>query len=83
MELASGAEDTPDIVQVFALASWVENGYIIPCFDVVSMAEHINTLVDNDSERSSLSKYSTLNSSKFEPASIVEQWTNLIYEITK
>ena len=30
MELASGAEDTPDIVQVFALASWVENGYIIP-----------------------------------------------------
>ena len=59
------------------------NGYIIPCFDIASMAEHINTLVDNDSERSSLSQYSTLNSSKFAPASIVEQWTNLIYEITK
>lgn len=59
------------------------NGYIIPCFDITSMAEHINALVDNVSERSSLSKYSTLNNSKFSPASIVEQWTNLIYEITK
>ena len=29
MELASGGDDTPDIVQVFSLASWVENGYII------------------------------------------------------
>ena len=28
MELASGADDTADIVQVFNMAQWVENGYL-------------------------------------------------------
>ncbi|MBQ1827048.1 MAG: extracellular solute-binding protein, partial [Erysipelotrichaceae bacterium] len=28
MELASGADDTADIVQVFGMAQWVENGYL-------------------------------------------------------
>ena len=33
MELASGGEDTPDIVQVFSLADWANQGYIIPLDD--------------------------------------------------
>ena len=30
MELASGGDDTADIVQVFDVAGWADNGYIIP-----------------------------------------------------
>ncbi|MBR4421502.1 MAG: ABC transporter substrate-binding protein [Erysipelotrichaceae bacterium] len=30
MELASGGDDTADIVQVFDVANWADNGYIIP-----------------------------------------------------
>jgi len=33
MELASGGEDTADIVQVFDVANWSDNGYIIPLDD--------------------------------------------------
>ena len=30
MELASGGDDTADVVQVFDVANWADNGYIIP-----------------------------------------------------
>ena len=30
MQLAAGGEDTPDIIQVFNLADYVDNGYILP-----------------------------------------------------
>ena len=30
MELASGGDDAPDVVQVFSMADWVNQGYIIP-----------------------------------------------------
>ena len=33
MELASGGDDAPDVVQVFGMADWVNNGYILPLDD--------------------------------------------------
>ena len=33
MELASGGDDTADIVQVFDVAGWSDNGYILPLDD--------------------------------------------------
>ncbi len=33
MELASGGDEAPDIVQVFSLADWANQGYIIPLDD--------------------------------------------------
>ena len=30
MELASGGDEAPDVVQVFSMADWVNQGYIIP-----------------------------------------------------
>ena len=33
MELASGGDEAPDLVQVFSMADWVNQGYIIPLDD--------------------------------------------------
>ncbi len=33
MELASGGEDAPDVVQVFAVSDWANQGYILPLDD--------------------------------------------------
>ena len=33
MELASGGDDAPDVVQVFGMADWVNNGYILALDD--------------------------------------------------
>ncbi|MBR2669702.1 MAG: extracellular solute-binding protein [Solobacterium sp.] len=33
MELASGGDESPDLVQVFSMADWVNQGYIIPLDD--------------------------------------------------
>ena len=33
MELASGGDDAPDVVQVFSMADWVNNGYILALDD--------------------------------------------------
>ena len=35
MSLSSGDETTPDLVQVFAMAQWVENGYLQPLDDYI------------------------------------------------
>ena len=33
MELASGGDDAPDVVQVFAVSDWANQGYILPLDD--------------------------------------------------
>ena len=36
MELASGGDDAPDVVQVFSVADWANQGYIIPLDDYLN-----------------------------------------------
>ena len=50
------------------------NGYLIDCFDVDSMAEKINELIENDEKRKEFSNKALVGTEKFSLENVIEQW---------
>ena len=50
------------------------NGYLIDCFDVDSMAEKINELIENDKKRKEFSNKALVGTEKFSLENVIEQW---------
>ena len=58
-----------------------ENGFLVPCFDVESIAEKINELIEQPKLRQALSEGALLDTDKMDYGGIVSQWKKLIFEV--
>lgn len=59
------------------------NGYLIDCFDVDSMAEKINELIENDKKRKEFSNKALVGTEKFDLSKISSQWKELFVDVMK
>ena len=59
-----------------------KNGYLVENYDVEKMSQLINQLIENDELRVSFSQNSMLDTDKFSKEKIVQQWVELIEEMT-
>ena len=59
-----------------------ENGYLIENFDVKQMSQKIIELIRNDELRLRFSRNAMLDTDKFNKKRIIEQWIELIEEMT-
>ena len=59
-----------------------ENGYLIENFDVKQMSQKIIELIENDELRLRFSRNAMLDTDKFNKKRIIEQWIELIEEMT-
>ena len=59
-----------------------ENGYLIENFDINQMSQLIIQLIENDELRENFSQKSMLDTEKFSKEKIIQQWVDLIEEMT-
>lgn len=59
------------------------DGILIPAFDTEKMAEKICELIEDDKKRADFSSHTKDNLHKYQKDSIVNQWVNLVEELTK
>ncbi len=60
-----------------------KNGTIVPCYDIVKMAESISSLIDSQEKRIEYSKNARNNISHYSKASVLKSWEQLICELIK
>jgi glycosyltransferase involved in cell wall biosynthesis len=58
-----------------------QNGFLIEPYNIEKMAEKINLLIENDELRKQFSDNAVLDSEKFSPERIIEQWTSLLHNL--
>ena len=58
-----------------------QNGFLIEPYNIEKMAEKINLLIENDDLRKQFSDNAILDSEKFTPERIIEQWTQLLHSL--
>lgn len=59
-----------------------ENGYLVENYNVEKMSQLINQLIENDELRAKFSQNSMLDTDKYSKEKIVQQWVDLIEEMT-
>lgn len=59
-----------------------ENGYLVENYNVEQMSQLINQLIENDELRAKFSQNSMLDTDKYNKEKIVQQWVDLIEEMT-
>lgn len=59
-----------------------QDGFLIPCYDKQMMAEKICTLIEDSSLRERFSENSQNNINKFDKGVILQQWRDLIEEVS-
>ena len=56
---------------------------MIDCFDVDSMAEKINELIENTEKRKEFSNMALVGTEKFDLSKISSQWKELLIDVMK
>jgi len=59
-----------------------KNGYLVENYNVEQMSQLINKLIENKELRINFSKNSMLDTDKFSKEKIIQQWVELIEEMT-
>ncbi len=59
------------------------NGYLVDCFNVKSMAEKINELIENTEKRKEFSNMALVGTEKFDLSTISSQWKELLIDVMK
>jgi glycosyltransferase involved in cell wall biosynthesis len=59
------------------------DGFLIPCYEVETMAERLATLMDNEDLRTRFSEASAKQVVKFSKDVILAQWLTLFDDLTK
>ena len=59
-----------------------KDGFLIPCYDISEMSDKIKLLINDPDLRRQFSKNSCINLHKFDRKNIIDQWKNLIEDLT-
>lgn len=57
------------------------NGFLVPKNDIISLAEIIHYLINNEKERKEISQKAILRAKDFSQENITEQWENILQQI--
>lgn len=57
------------------------NGYLVDCFDIETMADRINVLIEQNEKRISFSNNALVETDKFSIDNVAKQWEKLIEEL--